>query len=47
MSRVTAVWLVVVFGLFPGLILDIIAGSVADVLNDVGTGAGISLALWQ
>jgi NADH-quinone oxidoreductase subunit M len=39
--------LVVVFGLFPGLILDIIAGSVADVLNDVGTGAGISLAFWQ
>jgi NADH-quinone oxidoreductase subunit M len=39
--------LVVVFGLFPGLILDLVAGSVTDVLDDVSTGAGIGLAFWQ
>ena len=34
--------LVVVFGLFPGLLLDLIAGSVANVLDDVAVAAGRS-----
>ncbi len=39
--------LVVVFGLFPGLILDLVEGSVAAVLDDVRTGASIDLAFWR
>jgi NADH-quinone oxidoreductase subunit M len=39
--------LVVVFGLFPGLILDLVNDSVAAVLDDVRTGASIDLALWR
>jgi len=38
--------LVVVFGLFPGLLLDLIAGSVATVLGDVAQGTAIQIALW-
>ena len=36
--------LVVVFGLFPGLILDLIAGSVANVLGDVASQPSIDVA---
>ncbi len=39
--------LIVVFGLFPGLVLDVIAGSVATVLGDVAQGTAIQLALWR
>jgi NADH-quinone oxidoreductase subunit M len=35
--------LVVVFGLFPGLLLNLIAGSVANVLHDVGTQPAIDV----
>ena len=31
--------LVVIFGVFPGLLLDLVAGSVADILADVGAAA--------
>ncbi len=39
--------LVVVFGLFPGLVLDLVQGSVVSVLGDVGTGTAINLLFWQ
>jgi NADH-quinone oxidoreductase subunit M len=39
--------LVVVFGLFPGLILDLISGSVTETLNAVTQGAPIALGLWR
>jgi NADH-quinone oxidoreductase subunit M len=35
--------LVVVFGLFPGLILDLVSGTVTSVLGSVGTGTAIHL----
>jgi NADH-quinone oxidoreductase subunit M len=39
--------LVVVFGLFPGLLLDLIEGSVTETLNAVTQGAPIALGLWR
>jgi NADH-quinone oxidoreductase subunit M len=39
--------LVVVFGLFPGLILDLISGSVTETLNAVAHGAPVALGLWR
>jgi NADH-quinone oxidoreductase subunit M len=39
--------LVVIFGLFPGLILDLIAGSVSNTLAAVGQAAPIALGLWR
>ncbi len=39
--------LVVVFGLFPGLILDLVSGSVTSTLNAVLQGAPIALGLWR
>jgi NADH-quinone oxidoreductase subunit M len=39
--------LVVAFGLFPGLVLDLVNGSVTAVLEDVRTGASIDLAFWR
>jgi NADH:ubiquinone oxidoreductase subunit 4 (subunit M) len=39
--------LVVVFGLFPGLILDLVNGSVTDTLNAVVQGAPVALGLWR
>jgi NADH-quinone oxidoreductase subunit M len=39
--------LVVVFGLFPGLVLDLISGSVTETLNAVAQGAPIALGLWR
>jgi NADH-quinone oxidoreductase subunit M len=36
--------LVVVFGLFPGLVLDLIAGSVANVLRDVSSQPAVDVA---
>jgi NADH-quinone oxidoreductase subunit M len=39
--------LVVVFGLFPGLILDLVSGSVTETLNAVAQGAPIALGLWR
>jgi len=39
--------LVVVFGLFPGLILDLIAGSVTHALAAVQQAAPIALGLWR
>ena len=39
--------LVVIFGLFPGLILDLIAGSVSSTLAAVGQAAPIALGLWR
>ena len=39
--------LVVVFGLFPGLILNLIAGSVTSTLNAVSAGAPIALGLFR
>jgi len=39
--------LVVVFGLFPGLILDLVSGSVTQTLNAVAQGAPIALGLWR
>ncbi len=39
--------LVVVFGLFPGLILNLISGSVTETLNAVARGAPIALGLWR
>ncbi len=39
--------LVVIFGLFPGLILDLVAGSVSSTLAAVGQAAPIALSLWR
>jgi NADH-quinone oxidoreductase subunit M len=39
--------LVIVFGLFPGLLLDLIAGSVGNVLRDVAAGTPVDLAFWR
>ncbi|MGE5414403.1 MAG: NADH-quinone oxidoreductase subunit M [Syntrophomonadaceae bacterium] len=39
--------MVVLFGIFPGLILDLIQGSVASVLHDVSVGTAINLFFWQ
>jgi NADH-quinone oxidoreductase subunit M len=39
--------LVVIFGLFPGLILDLVAGSVANALAAVQQAAPIALGLWR
>jgi NADH-quinone oxidoreductase subunit M len=39
--------LVVVFGLFPGLLLELVQGTVVTVLHDVGTGTAINLFFWQ
>jgi NADH-quinone oxidoreductase subunit M len=39
--------LVVVFGLFPGLLLDLVQGTVVTVLGDVGAGTAINLFFWQ
>jgi NADH-quinone oxidoreductase subunit M len=36
--------LIVVFGVFPSLILDLVAGSVTKVLDDVGSAASIAIA---
>jgi len=38
--------LVVVLGLFPGLVLELIQGSVGSVLGDIAAGGPIRLALW-
>jgi NADH-quinone oxidoreductase subunit M len=39
--------LVVVFGLFPGLVLTLVGGTVQSVLADVTSGVAIHLAPWQ
>ncbi len=39
--------LVVVFGLFPGLLLTLVAGSVEATLASIGAGGGSGLALWR
>jgi hypothetical protein len=39
--------LVVVFGLFPGLLLELVQGTVVTVLHDVGAGTAIDLFFWQ
>ncbi len=39
--------LVVVFGLFPGLILDLVQGTVGAVVGDVTAGTAINLLFWQ
>ena len=39
--------LVVVFGLFPGLILDVVSGSVQTTLSSVAQAAPIALGLWR
>ena len=39
--------LVVVFGLFPGLILTLIQGTVTDVLHGAAQASAINLAFWQ
>jgi len=39
--------LVVIFGLFPGLILDLVAGSVSATLAAVGEAAPVALGLWR
>ena len=39
--------LVVVFGLFPGLVLDLVSGSVTSTLNAVLQGSPIALGLWR
>ena len=39
--------LVVAFGLFPGLLLDLVNGSVATVLSQVAGGTAIHLIPWQ
>ena len=39
--------LVVVFGLFPGLLLTLISGSVDGVLHDVARGVPVDLAFWR
>ncbi len=39
--------LVVVFGLFPGLVLDVVSGSVQTTLSTVAQAAPIALGLWR
>jgi NADH:ubiquinone oxidoreductase subunit 4 (subunit M) len=39
--------LVVIFGLFPGLILDLVAGSVSSALAAVHGAAPIAFGLWR
>jgi NADH-quinone oxidoreductase subunit M len=39
--------LVVVFGLFPGLVLGLVGGTVDSVLGSVGSASAINLAFWQ
>jgi len=39
--------LVVIFGLFPGLILNLIQGSVQAMLSAVGQAAPIALTVWR
>ncbi|HEY6057108.1 MAG TPA: NADH-quinone oxidoreductase subunit M [Candidatus Limnocylindrales bacterium] len=39
--------LVVVFGLFPGLVLGLVGGSIDAVLRDVGTGTALNLVFWR
>jgi NADH-quinone oxidoreductase subunit M len=39
--------LVVIFGLWPGLILDLISGSVTTALNAVNQAAPVALSLWR
>jgi NADH-quinone oxidoreductase subunit M len=39
--------LVIVFGLFPGLILTLVQGTVTGVLADVSHASAINLAFWQ
>ena len=39
--------LVVVFGLFPGLVLTLVHGTVTSVLGDVATGSAVNLAFWR
>jgi NADH-quinone oxidoreductase subunit M len=39
--------LVVIFGIFPGLILDLVQGTVSSVLHDVSLGTAINLFFWQ
>ncbi len=39
--------LTVVFGLFPGLVLDLVHGSVLTVLEGVDSGTAINLAFWR
>jgi NADH-quinone oxidoreductase subunit M len=39
--------LVVVFGLFPGLILDLVSGTVTSVIGSVGSATAIHLLPWQ
>jgi hypothetical protein len=36
----------VVLGLFPGLVLGLVAGPVSDTLAAVGHGAPVALGLW-
>jgi hypothetical protein len=36
--------LIVIFGVFPGLLLDLVAGSVTNVLRDVGGASSIAIA---
>jgi NADH:ubiquinone oxidoreductase subunit 4 (subunit M) len=38
---------VVLFGIFPGLVLDLVQGTVASVLHDVSVGTAINLLFWQ
>jgi NADH-quinone oxidoreductase subunit M len=38
---------VVLFGIFPGLVLDLVQGTVASVLHDVSVGTAINLFFWQ
>jgi NADH-quinone oxidoreductase subunit M len=39
--------LVVVFGLFPGLLLALVQGTVTDLMNGAAHASAIHLALWQ
>ena len=39
--------LVVVFGLFPGLVLHLVDGTVTSVLNSLGRATAINLLFWQ
>jgi len=39
--------LVVVFGLFPGLVLTLVQGTVTDVMNGAGQATAINLAFWR
>jgi len=36
-----------VFGLFPGLILHLVSGSVDGVIHDVAAGTAVNLAFWR